>query len=66
MALWERVEARYEGNESDLDEHVHELMAKEAAAINNAGLLDQFNCLCDGAGLGWIETVLLRDDGVKG
>jgi len=37
-------------------------MSQNATAINNSGLEDQFDYLCDEAGLEWVEEALLKDE----
>ena len=57
--LWSRVEKRF--SSEDLDDHVHELVSKDASAINNAGLREQFDYLYDNAGVNWLEELLKED-----
>jgi hypothetical protein len=54
--LWKRIEARF--SSEGLDDHVHGLVSKEASAINNSGLRDQFDYLFKEAGKAWLEGLL--------
>ena len=54
--LFRRFEDRFQC--CDLDSHVHELKSQEASDINNSGLRDQFNYLCDRGGVDWVESLL--------
>ena len=55
-SLFLRFEERFESE--DLDEHVYELKSQEASVINNSGLQEQFNYLCDSGGIDWVESLL--------
>jgi hypothetical protein len=45
----------------DLDEHVHELKAQEAANINNEGVESQIDYMLEKGGHEWVESLLSQD-----
>lgn len=46
--------------EEQLDEHVHELKAQEAADINNQGVESQLDYMLEQGGHEWVESVLFK------
>lgn len=58
--VFRAIHARY--GPSDLDSHVHEIMAQKASAINNDGIDSQLEFLCDEAGLDWLVEAFLSDE----
>jgi hypothetical protein len=54
--LIRRLKARF--TTADLDDHVTELKAQEAANINNQGIDSQILYLIDRGGIEWVESLL--------